>query len=1020
MNSGFAVRFATAFCACVMSVSACTAAGTPVRAAHSKDTQPPLMPAEQAAASMMAPPGFHVTLFASEPVIRQPIGIATDSRGRVWVAENNTYSDAKVNFDLTQRDRIIILEDADHDGRADKHTVFWDQGQKLTSVEVGFGGVWALCPPRLLFIPDRNGDDIPDGKPEVVLDGFDEGVVRHNIANGLRWGPDGWLYGRHGIQANSYVGVPGSLPSERTQINCCIWRYHPTRKIFEVVCRGTTNPWGMDWNESGELFFINTVIGHLWHSVPGAHYQRMYGEDDNPHVYELLGQTADHFHWDTAEHWSDIRKIGVSRTTDQAGGGHAHIGLMIYQGDNWPAKYRGTLFTINLHGRRLNNDILERQGSGYVGRHGADFLKSADPWFRGMDLISGSDGGVYLSDWSDTGECHGADGVDRTSGRIFKVVYGQPATPNYADIAKLSDQQLVDLQCHRDDWYVRAARHELQERFAAGRPMQRVHAGLKFLFDQVSDPPRKLRAMWCLYVTGGTTDAWLLSQLTQADEHLRVWAIRLLGDGKRPSAAAVREFCKLVPREKSGLVRLYLASTLQQLQSADRWPLAEGLAARGDFAADRVLPLMIWYGIESAVPEDPTRAVRIASSTSMFTVVQYISRRLAENIRLVPQPVDGLVQLAGDSRDAQRTHAILAGMAEALRGWHKAPMPAGWQPAAKAFESSADAKTRSLARELSVVFGDGRALDDLMRIAVAKSSDPAARHDAVRVLVESRGKGVESLLCSLLGDRDLGADAARGLAAFDDPDLPRLLLDRYHALKPPAQEAAIVTLSSRPAWARLLLAAIRSGKIDRSQVPAFQVRQMSTFPGDDLHRDLVALWPELKTMSTAKQTRIDQLRKLLTQQMLATGDRVNGRRRFAQTCATCHTLFGQGGKIGPDLTGSQRTSLDYLLVNIVDPSALVAPAYRMSTVVLSDGRVLNGILNDQSGPTVTIQTPTERLVINRSDIEEVRKSELSLMPEGQLDVLPKNEVRDLIAYLMSPQQVPLPPGSVNGESRAAK
>lgn len=218
---------------------------------------------------MTVPPGFHVSLFASEPLLRQPIGMTTDSRGRLWVAENNTYSDAKINFDLSQHDRILILEDTDHDGRADRQTVFWDQGQKLTSVEIGFGGVWALCPPRLLFIPDRNGDDVPDGKPQVVLDGFDDGVVRHNIANGLRWGPDGWLYGRHGIQATSYVGVPGTLPSQRTPINCCVWRYHPTRRIFEVVCRGTTNPWGMDWNAQGELFFINTVIGHLWHAVPG-------------------------------------------------------------------------------------------------------------------------------------------------------------------------------------------------------------------------------------------------------------------------------------------------------------------------------------------------------------------------------------------------------------------------------------------------------------------------------------------------------------------------------------------------------------------------------------------------------------------------------------------------------------------------------------------------------------------------------------------------------------------------------
>ncbi len=747
----------------------------------------------------------------------------------------------------------------------------------------------------------------------------------------------------------------------------------------------------------------------------------MYGEDDNPHVYELLGQTADHFHWDTAERWSDIRKIGVSRTTDQAGGGHAHAGLLIYQGGNWPDRYRGTMFTINLHGRRLNNDTLERRGSGYVGRHAADFLKSADPWFRGLELISGSDGGVYIADWSDIGECHGADGVDRNSGRVFKVVYGQPPRPKIADVASLSDAQLVELQRDKNDWYARQSRQILQQRSAAGRPMAEVHANLRKLFADDPDPVHKLRALWCLYVTGGAPEPWLLSQLAHKDESIRAWAVRLLGDGKTPSAGAVHAFSTLAPHERSGLVLLYLASALQELPPADRWSLAEGLAARADFAGDRVLPLMIWYGIEPAVPEDPLRAVRLVESSPMLPLVRCIARRLTENLKLVPQPVEQLVTLAGQVGHTERTRAILAGMAESLRGWRKAPMPRTWKSAQKTgFEPSPDPEVRRLARELSVVFGDGRALKELMKIAKEKGANPPARHDAVRVLVEARGKETVPFLLSLLDDRDVGADAARGLAAFDDPKLPKILLDRYSSLKPPAQAAVVVTLSSRPAWARLLLAAVHSGKIRRELVPAFQVRQMSTFPGDDIRRQVAVLWPELKSISATKRRRIDQLKSVLTAEALSAADRPNGRHRFTQTCASCHTLFGQGGRIGPDLTGSQRSNLDYLLENIVDPSALVAPAYRMSTVVLSDGRVLNGILSDQGGPTVAMQTPTERLVLNRSDIEEIRKSELSLMPEGQLDVLPEKEVRDLIAYLMSPVQIPLPVGMPNGDARASK
>ena len=203
---------------------------------------------QAALASMVLPAGFRATLFAAEPMVRQPIAMTTDPRGRLWVAENYTYAEEPLGFDTKLRDRIVILADTNHDGEADRRTIFCDQAEKLTSVEIGLGGVWALCPPNLLFIPDADGDDRPDGKPQNVLDGWDDDGVRHNIANGLRWGPDGWLYGRHGILRTSHVGRPGTPAEDRAAINCGIWRYHPLRKVFEVVAHGTTNPWGMDWD----------------------------------------------------------------------------------------------------------------------------------------------------------------------------------------------------------------------------------------------------------------------------------------------------------------------------------------------------------------------------------------------------------------------------------------------------------------------------------------------------------------------------------------------------------------------------------------------------------------------------------------------------------------------------------------------------------------------------------------------------------------------------------------------------
>ncbi len=780
-----------------------------------RDTQKetiPLTSPEQAVARFNLPEGFRVSLFAAEPDVRQPIAIATDPRGRLWVAENNTYAESGVNFDSSQRDRIVILDDTDHDGRSDRRTVFWDQAEKLTSVEVGFGGVWALCPPHLLFIPDRDGDDRPDGAPEVVLDGWNADDVRHNIANGLRWGPDGWLYGRHGILATSHVGKPGSTPAERTPINCGIWRYHPTRKVFEVVCRGTTNPWGMDWNDLGEPFFINTVIGHLWHALPGAHYQRMYGEDFNPYLYRLMPQTADHVHWDTsAESWDDIRALGVTPTTDRAGGGHAHSGLMFYLGDNWPDAFRDAVFTINLHGRRLNQDRLKRQGAGYVGVHAADLLKTDDPWFRAVDLIYGNDGGVYIADWSDIGECHENDGVHRSSGRIYKVTYQQPPRPDHADLTALSNAELVGLLNRRNDWYVRQSRRILQERAASGQSLEDVHAQLKTLYEQEKDVRRKLRALWCLHVTGGTDRDFLIQQLNAPNEHIRSWAVRLLMDDGEIPEEIISRLVVQARDETSGLVLLYLASALQRIKTGQRWGLAEALAAHDEFAADPALPLMIWYGIEPAVPENPSRAVALAGSSGIPLISQFIARRLTGNLERVPKPVDELVTRLGEVRSTDTQRAILVGMTEALQGFRKIEAPESWESARKMLSERPDEELRRLTRELSVVFGDGRALEELKAIATAKTAALDSRRNAIRVLVEAQADELTPLLHSLLVDRDLAADAVRGLAAFETPSTPKILLDRYRNLPQNARADAIVTLSARPSYARVLLDAVARG-----------------------------------------------------------------------------------------------------------------------------------------------------------------------------------------------------------------
>ena len=964
----------------------------------------PVVPPSEAVKTIKMPPGFNVTLFAGEPDVQQPIGMATDSKGRLWVAENYTYSEMPLNFDPKIRDRIVIFEDADNDGHFDKRTVFWDRAQKLTSVATGFDGVYALCPPNLLFLPDRNHDDVPDGEPEVLLDGFENGSIRHTLANGLKWGPDGWLYGRHGIQATSRVGAPRTPANQRVPINAGIWRFHPVTHRFEVVAEGTTNPWGSDWDENGQLFFINTVIGHLWHVVPGAFFKRMYGEHFNPHLYEYIEQTADHVHWDTKERWDDIRKLGVTETTSQAGGGHAHSGFMIYLGDNWPEQYRNTLFTVNYHGKRLNNDRLERQGSDYRGVHLPDFLTVGDPWFRGIDVLYGPDGGVYMSDWSDIGECHDNDGIHRGSGRIYKIFYGSPNKPRISDVAAMSNDRLIELQGHRNDWYVRQARQVLQERAARGDDMKPTHRSLRAFFEKERDIPQKLRAVWALHATGASDTAFLMPLLRHESEHLRVWGIQLLMDQTERPTTLTSDFARMAAEDQSGLVLSFLASALRRLPLEERWKIAEGLAGHAEFSEDRVLPLMIWYGIEPAVPRFPSEAVSLARRSRIPKLSQFIARRIFEENDLSAR--DLVVQSLRDAvPEFQAT--ILRGINEALRGIQKSAPPASWAAVGSPLAQSKDGPVQSLAGELNALFGDGQAIESLRAVVADVRSDLSSRRRALQTLLQAKAPKLTGILTPLLGEIDLASDAIRGFAAINEPETGSILLREYPALRSSgAKLEAINTLVSRKEYASKLLASVQRGLIKRQDVGASQIRQLRTLGDREITAAVGAIWPQLDNSPAGKQTQFTRFQKLLSAERLQTASSQRGRAVFQQTCAACHVLFGEGGKIGPDITGGDRRNLDYLLDNIINPSGVVPENYRVSVLEMKDGRVINGIVGTQTAQVLAIQTVSENLFLDRKEIASIRESNLSMMPDGLLDTLNEDQICDLIAYLQSTGPAP--------------
>ena len=844
--------------------------------------------------------------------------------------------------------------------------------------------------------------------------------------------------GATAFSRRSLVGRPGTPPEQRTKINAGIWRYHPTRKVFEVVAHGTTNPWGMDWNEVGEAFFTNTVIGHLWHLIPGAHYERMFGEDFNPHVYQLMGQCADHYHFDTGAGWTKSRATfdGVpASASDALGGGHAHCGCLIYQGDQWPEYWRGKVLTINFHGRRLNVDRLERRGSGYVAKHEPDAFFFGDPWFRGIDLIQAPDGGVFVADWNDASECHDNDGVHRTSGRIYKITYDAPkrivATPESAllsvpltkDVAAFNDLELVQAQFSKNEWFNRTARRISQER-ATKRPQ---FESVSVLFRKMSDPDfalndqeraaaalardaiakgtestRRLRLIWALEAMDASSQELLRKWSQDRDEMVRAWAVRILaGQGAQSYLLAIAS------SETSPLVRRAYAESLSRMHGEQGNQVLGVLLGVADDAANPDLPLLLWHqALASGI--EPLRLTQLAAEANSALFQRFAARLVAESMNTRSQAVSNLLELA---KKPTLIANVVAGMADGLRGLRKVAKPEGWDRFAGDARKTLDSHGQARLREIEIIFGDGRALDEIRTIALDSKADFGARRQALQSLIDARAVDLRTVCEQLLEVRDLAGVAARGLASFDDPKIGALLVQKYGGMSVHQRLDTIGALVSRPKWATLLLDAIANGQIARTDLDAYCARQIRAFNNDALTKRLVEVWGEVRETDEAKKAFMTKLKAQLTAEVLAKADLSAGRALFNVTCSACHKLHGEGGTLSPDLTGSARDNLTYLVENIIDPNAIVPVDFRLSIVTLKDGRVLSGFVGGKTGRTFTLRTMTDTPTIDRADVEKIVESPNSLMPEGLLSALTETQVRDLIGYLQSKAQVPLPDGA---------
>lgn len=960
----------------------------------------------QSLKKITVPEGFEVTLFAGEPDIRRPIAFDFDDRGRLWVVENYSHP----HFDPDNKtDRIVILEDTNHDGQFDQRKVFWDQGRYVTAIAVGYGGVWIGNTPELSFIPDRDFDDIPDGEPTVILDGF--AVSSNNVLNNFHWGPDGWLYGAIGLNPTSLIGKPGTPEANRVKISRGMWRMHPVTHQFERIADGMVNPWGADFNAVGDLFTVNTVIAHLWHIVPGMYCQRRANEGDYPYVYRRVQSHADHLHWGGGT-WQSSRQ--TTATHSVAGGGHAHCGAMVYLGDNWPEQYRGKLFTLNLHGARINQEVLTPHDSTYVAKHDQDLFMANDEWFRGLSLKYGPDGGVYITDWHDFGECHDNDGSHRTSGRIYKMTWGIPSAVSM-NLQKLSQQELVNLLSHKNEWFVRHARRILHERMALGVDQSQAELlinsrlkGGRLTETQI------LRFLWALYGMDAFSTDDLVQWTHHRSEHVRRWAIKLIFDQGEPQKfgelvleGVVRpgiqsRMVEMAYGDPSPKVLLAIASSMRQVQPANRWMLAEALSKQRALLDDETLTLMTWYAIEPLIKEDRQRFIRLALESPSQVLQQFIMRRASEGDELGFEDVIAAIH----SYEGKRL-AMLEGVLQALSGETHSE-PNSWNSFYREMSKTEDSEIKSRLVRLAGIFGDESALVALRNLVEDEFATLEERQNAMQALAEIPGGLTTELLhVTILAANQLRGEAIRQLVTMADKETPALLLEVFDKLDRDQQTDAVAVMVTQRSSSLQLLQAIQSGKVGQESVNAFAIEQLRAFGDSEIESLLTDLWPSDSTQ-LQKAEEISRLRVLMTREHLESGDASQGRLLFYKTCFKCHQLYGEGGRVGPDLTGSGRKQVDYLLSNLLDPSAEIDADYKLTTVISNAGRLYSGFVIHQDDRVVRLRTQNADVQLQMKDVDEIIPTKKSMMPEGMLRELSDDQIRDLFLYLTGSRQVPLP------------
>lgn len=991
---------------------------------------------EEARAKMSVPEGYEVRCFAHEPMVQNPVAMTWDHRGRLWIVEAYEYpegtplpenqrpfgGEAKDDKyhpmpklgDKIPRDRVIILEDTNNDGVADKRTVFVEGLNLASAIICGDNGIYVGQQPHLIHFRDDNGDDKPDAW-RVILTGFGREDT-HELVNSFTWGPDGWLYMTHGVFTNSKVRRPGQPEKEGFKFDAGIGRARPIISDagtparnsgqadlpppsweFEVFADGTSNPWGCDYDAAGNFFVSACVIDHFFHMAPGGIYTRQGGAPENPYAYELLPSIVKHKHFRAA-----------------------YAGIQIYQGGRYPADTHGHAFIGNIHDNAIHEEVLTPVGATFKCEPRRDFLRANNGWFRPVSTQTGPDGFLWIMDWCDKYPCYqnakaNPEGVDRERGRIWRVVLQDDTSKTTRDrtdldLKKIATPDLVKTLEHPNNWMRRMARRMLVERNrsdSAGPLLQKLLARLP-------SPSTCNDASLLLKSYGMLTEPLVNRLATSPDSQHRIIAARHSSSEDMTTQSALT-------KDPDPLVRLTLLAKLRV--ESTRFLTKPGAAgfktpsailtqwtetAKASKDADQVLAFMIWQVFEPELAAFGQHA--LDQLLEIAPTTQPLSRILSNKAmrRLCDTRKPENLNLAVEFCEKIELHDIL--LANALDGLVKGQEGGVIKPTKDIsstltqWRAHTNADVRKHGQTLAVLWGDEAAVKEMI-VVLHDARKPEKERIAIlqslrKVRTDTVKEGLKPLLTPQTSTA-LAVAAIRAAADLGGDDFIAPLLQQAASKDFSVRIAALEALSGRTTWTQAMLNAIAEGKVSPTGFPV-PVRRALATSKDKAIRDLA-----FKVLGAWKDSS-DDVKSLIAQKKQAclTGepDLANGKLIFTSTCMVCHEFHGGGQKVGPDLIGSGRSNLDAILANVIDPNQIIGNGYENFTVTTKDGRTLAGrVVEDTPSHVKLLGAGGAAQIVPRDQVATLTNTKQSLMPMG-FGNFPDTAFRDLIWYVLAPPE----------------